>query len=170
LSRGFLWSTALLAVVAITLALTFHGVFADYGSGCDATLSHTANVALTTGTLAAMLIVYLMCFVLESRPITARRWQLLVVLIGLFAAGLFCLAALPRTIGIVIEPSVTGLSRSVLLIPTGFALIAYGLFLVVKSRDRGRVAYALGGIPVALLAGLAVSVAGLLPVFVSETC
>src|SRR5262249_17269154 len=154
----------------ITLAITFHGVDVNNGEGCDSTLSHTATVALTTGWIAVMVIVYVMCFVLESRPILARRWQPLLVLGGLLAAGLLYMAALPRVTGIELDPVVGGLSRSVLLIPTGLAVLAYGLFLVVKSRDRGLVAYALGGIPVALLAGLTVLIAGVLPAVVDRTC
>jgi hypothetical protein len=151
-SRGFLSSTVLVALVAITLAVTFHGVETYPDAGCDATLSHTAAVALATGTIAAMVIMYLMCFVSESRPIRARGQQPLVVVGGLVAAGLLYMAALPSATGIELLHNVTGLSRSVLLIPTVFAVVAYGLFLILKSRNRGRLQYALG-VPVALLAG-----------------
>ena len=72
----------------------------------------------------------------------------------------------------VCPPDLTQVATVALWIGTGaVAVLAYTLFLVVKSRPlAGTLGRYVLGVPVAVLAALAVLVAGLLPVAVATSC
>ena len=93
LTKNYLWTTALLAASAITLALTYSGIGTD---GCDPVLTHVATVALLIGTGAVALLAYTLFLVVKSRPLAARRWRYvlgvpvaLMAAWAVFAAGTF---------------------------------------------------------------------------------
>ena len=162
-----LWASAVAAMSALTMALTY-STMKESGDDCSVYTNLSAGWTLGgswfPGAVATGLLAYGLFVVSKPRPPSGSRWcSVLIPVVLLGASAVFFKSLLEIATGIHLPAGLWWFIAA--LLPGAIAVLAYGLFVIARPgiRRKSPWRYALG-VPFALLTAIAVLVAATIPV------